>query len=126
VSESGATTPARWSLWGPERRPARPLWALLAVSIIVAAETFLDLSDEYPLYMSVIVIGVSAWLAVQAWRVRAIIGLLAVPLALPWVAQLAGGTWLSTPGAVFYLAHSLFAVFVAVAAYTYMAREAQE
>lgn len=126
MSEVGATTPPRWSVWGPARRPARPLWALLAVSIIVAAETFLDFSEIYPLYMSVLVIGVSAWLAVQAWRVRAIIGLLAIPLALPWVAQLAGGTWLSTPGAAFYIAHSLFAVFVAIAAYTYMAREASE
>ncbi len=124
MSDPGANTPLRWSLWGPVRRPAKPLWALLAVSLIVAAETFFDFSTGYPFYMSVIVIGVSAWLAFQAWRVRALIGLLAIPLSVPWLVQLVGGSWLDTSDALFYVAHSLFAIFVAVAAYTFMAREA--
>jgi hypothetical protein len=124
MSESEANTQPRWSLWGPQYRPAKPLWALLAVSLIVAAETFLDFSDVYPLYMSVLVVGVSAWLLVRAWKVRALVGLLAIPLAFPWVVQLVGGGWLSEPDALFYVAHSLFAVFVAVAAYTFMARKA--
>lgn len=124
MSDQAASQRPNWRLWGPALRSPKPLWGLLAVSIIVAAETFLELSEVYPLYMSVLVIGVAAWLAVQAWRVRAIVGILAIPLALPWLWQLLGGQWLSEPGAVFYIAHSLFAVFVAVAAYTYMAREA--
>ena len=124
MSDVDTPTPPPWSVWGPSRRPARPLWALLAVSIIVAAETFLELSEDSPGYMSVLGIGVAAWLAFQAWRTRALIGLLAIPLSLPWVVQLMGGQWLSSSGTIFYISHSLFALFVAIAAYTFMAREA--
>ncbi len=123
MSESRAHAPLPWSLWGRVSRPAKPLWALLAVSLIVAGETFLDFSPTYPLYMSVLVIGVAAWLSIRAWRRRAFVGLLALPLSVPWMGHLWGADWLSEQQAVFYTAHSLFSVFVAIAAYTFMARE---
>lgn len=52
-----------------------------------------------------------------------LIGGVGVLLALPWVGQLVGTGWMDDSTVVFFLAHSLFAVYVAIAAYTFMARE---
>ena len=123
MSETSANPAPRWRVWGPPLTTPKPLWALLTVSIIVAAETFIEGTGDYPLYMSVLILAVALWLAWSAWKARALVGLLAIPLAAPWFYQTIGGEWLSTQGVIFYLAHSLFAVFVAVAAYSFMARE---
>lgn len=116
---------ARWSLVGPVPKPAKPLWALLAISILVAFETFIQRPDNYPLYMSAGVIAVAGWLAYQAFAKRALIGGAGILLALPWLGQLLGTRWMDDSMVVFFLAHSLFAVYVAVAAYTFMARGAR-
>lgn len=111
-----------WSLFGAVKKPAKPLWALLAVSLVVAFETFLERQPPYPAYMSLGVIAVTVWLAVHALTKRALIGFVGVLLALPWVGQLFGAGWMDSSVVVFFLSHSLFAVWVAVAAYTFMAR----
>jgi hypothetical protein len=115
---------ARWSLVGRVKKPAKPLWALLAISLLVAFETFVQRPDNYPLYMTVGVIAVAGWLGYRAFATKALVGVGGALLALPWVGQLLGTRWMDESMVVFFLAHSLFAVYVAVAAYTFMAREA--
>jgi hypothetical protein len=113
---------ARWSLFGPVHKPAKPLWALLVVSVLVAFETFIQRPENYPLYMSAGIIAVAGWLGYQAYAKRALIGGVGVLLALPWLGQLVGTRWMDDSMVVFFLSHSLFAVYVAIAAYTFMAR----
>lgn len=113
-----------WTLWGAVQKPAKPLWGLLAVSLVVAFETFLERQPPYPAYMSVLVLAVTAWLTVQAVRKRAAVGLVGVLVATPWIGQLLGAGWMDDSVVVFFFAHSLFAVWVAIAAYTFMARGA--
>ncbi|MFZ9088085.1 MAG: hypothetical protein ACO2Z1_04350 [Pontimonas sp.] len=114
---------ARWTLFGPVKRPAKPLWALLAISLLVAFETFIQRPDNYPSYMTLGVIAVATWLGYRALRDKVLIGGVGVLLAIPWVGQLVGTRWMDDSTVVFFLAHSLFAVYIAVAAYTFMARE---
>ena len=115
-----------WSLFGPVKKPAKPLWALLAIALLIAFETFVQRPDNYPSYMTLGVIAVAAWLGYQSLKERAIIGMVGIALALPWVGQLLGTRWMDESMVVFFLSHSLFAVYVAVAAYTFMAREASK
>jgi hypothetical protein len=117
-----ADSHARWSMFGPFHKPAKPLWALLVISVLVAFETFIQRPESYPLYMSAGIIAVAGWLGYQAYLKRAVIGGVGALLALPWLGQLVGTRWMDDSMVVFFLSHSLFAVYVAIAAYTFMAR----
>ena len=111
---------ARWSWFGPAKKSVKPLWVLLAISVVVAFETFVEQTRAYPMYMTLGVIAVAAWLVYESLSKKAIIGLAGLIVVLPWIGQLLGTNWLGSSTVVFFLSHSLFAVYVAVAAYTYM------
>jgi hypothetical protein len=113
---------ARWSWFGPAKKSVKPLWVLLAISVVVAFETFVEQTRAYPTYMTLGVIAVAAWLVYESLSKKALIGLTGVVVVLPWLGQLLGTNWLGSSPVVFFLSHSLFAIFVATAAYTYMGR----
>jgi hypothetical protein len=117
---ASAHTPAPWSWFGPAKKSVKPLWVLLAISVVVAFETFVEQSGTYPTYMTLGIIAVGAWLVYEALTKRAIVGLAGILVVIPWLGQLMGTNWIDTSTVVFFLSHSLFAVYVAVAAYTYM------
>lgn len=112
----------RWTWFGPAKKSVKPLWVLLAISVVVAFETFVEQTRAYPTYMTLGVIAVTAWLVYEALAKRSIVGVVGAMIALPWVGQLFGANWLDSSELAFFLSHSLFAVYVAVAAYTYMGR----
>lgn len=111
---------ARWSWFGPAKKSVKPLWVLLAISVVVAFETFVEQTGAYPTYMMLGVIAVTAWLVYEALNKKALIGLAGLVVVLPWVGQLIGLGWLSSSPLMFFLSHSFFAVYVAAVAYTYM------
>ena len=113
---------ARWSWFGPAKKSVKPLWVLLAISVVVAFETFVEQTRAYPTYMTLGIIAVAAWLVYEALSHKALVGLLGVIVVIPWLGQLLGTNWLGSSPVVFFLSHSLFAVYVAAAAYTYMGR----
>jgi hypothetical protein len=114
---------AGWSLLGDRPQPSKPLWVLLAISLIVGLETFGDPTGSYPLYLVALVVVSAGWLASKAVVKRSLFGLLAIPLGAVWLNPLLGGEWFSSQGAIFFLSHSGYALYVALASYTFMARE---
>lgn len=113
----------KWSIWGVRPNVPRPLWALLAISLIVALETFGEPAIQYPWYMSALVLATAIWLSSQAFRRRALFGIVGPLLGAAWLNPLLGGSWFSEQGVLFFLPHALFALYVAIASYTFMARE---
>lgn len=117
-------TPApAWSWWGTRVEAPRPLWVLLAIALIVALETFGEPVAVYPWYMAALVLATSVWLGSQAIRRRSLFGVVGGALGALWLNPLVGGSWFSEQGLVFFLPHALFALYVAIASYTFMARE---
>jgi hypothetical protein len=123
INQSEKAPSARWSLLGERPQPSKPLWVLLAISLIVGLETFSDPTGTYPFYLIALVVVSAGWLASRALLKRSLFGLLAIPLGAVWLNPLLGGEWFSTQGPIFFLAHSAFALYVALASYTFMARE---
>ena len=123
TDQSEKAPSAGWSLLGDRPQPSRPLWVLLAISLIVGLETFGDPTGSYPFYLVALVIVSAGWLAAKAFVRRSLFGLLAIPLGAVWLNPLLGGDWFSSQGPIFFLSHSGYALYVALASYTFMARE---
>ena len=81
---------ARWSWFGPAKKSVKPLWVLLAISVVVAFETFVEQTRAYPTYMTLGIIAVAAWLVYEALSHKALVGLLGVIVVIPWLGQLLG------------------------------------
>ena len=110
-----------WSLRGAPVDKPRPRWVVLVLAVMVAFETFVERGDSYPLYRAVAVLASGAYVLFAGIQRKALLSLLAVPLAGLWVNPLIGGSLFTENGATFFLAHALYAVFLAVAGYTFMA-----
>jgi hypothetical protein len=113
----------QWSLLG--RRPAnpRPNIIALVVAFLLGFETFVAVANSYPLYMSFLALGASAWALVMGIQAKSLISFLFVPVALIWLNPLLGGDWFAEVGVTLFLSHSALAMLFAVSGYTFQATE---
>lgn len=111
----------RWTLRGPAVDSPGPSWAVLVLAFLVGFETLVERGDTYPFYLTVVVLASAAWLVFSGVRKKAILALGAIPLAALWFDSLVGGSLFVDNLVYFFVAHSLYALYLAVAGYTFMA-----
>jgi hypothetical protein len=113
----------KWSLLGTRPSKPRPNIIALVVAFLLGFETFVAVSDGYPLHMSVLALVASAWALVVGIRARALLSFLFVPVSLIWLNPLLGGDWFSELGTNLFLSHAALAMMFAVSGYTFQATE---
>lgn len=109
-----------WKLLGHYSSEARVSIAVSAIAVIFAAETFLNPGGNYEAFMSYLAFassGVAAW---RAYKTKALVGFLALPLSLVWLNPLLGGNWFDSISVIHFAAHAAFAMLFALYAYTFM------
>lgn len=109
-----------WKLFGNYSSEARVSFAVSAVAVIFAAETFLNPAGAYEQFMSYLAFATALVAAWRAYKTKAIIGFLALPLSLIWLNPLLGGDWFDTISTAHFAAHSAYAMLFALYAYTFM------
>ena len=93
----------------------------MVLAFLVGFETLVERGDTYPFYQTVVVLASAAWLVYSGVRKKAILALGAIPLAALWFDSLVGGSLFVDNLVYFFVAHSLYALYLAVAGYTFMA-----
>lgn len=111
----------RWTLRGPAIESPGPSWAVLVLAFLVGFETLVERGDTYPFYLTVVVLASAAWIVYSGVRKKAILALGAIPVASLWFDSLVGGSLFVDNLVYFFVAHSLYALYLAVAGYTFMA-----
>lgn len=109
-----------WKLLGHYSSEARVSIAVSAIAVIFAAETFLNPGGSYEPFMSYLAFasaGVATW---RAYKTKALLGFLALPLSLVWLNPLLGGDWFDTISVIHFACHAAFAMLFALYAYTFM------
>lgn len=112
-----------WTVLGKRPAKPRPNIIALVVAFLIGFETFVAVTDGYPLYMSFLALGASAWALVMGVRAKSLVSFLFVPVALIWVNPLIGGDWFAEVGTTLFFAHSALAMLFAVSGYTFQATE---
>ena len=110
----------QWKPLGNYAKDARVSIAVAAIAVIFALETFLNPAGAYEPFMSALAFAAAAVAAYRAFKTKAYLGFLAVPLSLVWLNPLLGGDWFDSVSQVHFLAHSAFAMLFAIYAYTFM------
>lgn len=111
----------RWTLRGPAIESPGPSWAVLVLAFLVGFETLVERGDTYPFYLTVVVLASAAWIVYSGVRKKAMLALGAIPVAALWFDSLVGGSLFVDNLVYFFVAHSLYALYLAVAGYTFMA-----
>lgn len=117
------TSKAAWSAFGQKWVKPRPNLTFSALAIIFAAQTFVPVEGEYPLYMCFIAWLSAAWVSWVGFQKRAWIAAFAIPVSALWLNPLLGGSWFDAVGIEFLLVHSALALLYALYAYTFLASE---
>jgi hypothetical protein len=112
-----------WSLFGVRPAKPRPNVIALVVAFFLGFETFVAVQDSYPVYMSVLALGASAWAVYQGIKAKALLSFVFIPVALIWLNPLLGGDWFSELGTNLFLSHAALAMLFAISAYTFQASE---
>ena len=113
----------KWSLLGKRPAKPRPNVIALVVAFLLGFETFVAVTDGYPMYMSFLAIGASVWAMVMGIQAKAYVAFLFLPVSLIWLNPLLGGDWFSVVGTTLFLSHSALAMLFAVSGYTFQATE---
>ncbi len=111
----------RWTLRGPAIESPGPSWAVLVLAFLVGFETLVERGDTYPFYLTVVVLASAVWIVYSGLQKKAMLALGAIPLAALWFDSLVGGSLFVDNLVYFFVAHSLYALYLAVAGYTFMA-----
>lgn len=112
-----------WTLFGPGLEKPRPNLTVAAVAIVFAAQTFVPGEGAYPTYMCFLAWISAAVITWFAYKKRAILGLLTLPVSLLWLNPILGGNWFDVVGLEYLLTHSALALVWAGCAYTFLATE---
>lgn len=111
----------RWTFRGPAIESPGPSWAVLVLAFLVGFETLVERGDTYPFYLTVVVLASAVWIVYSGLQKKAMLALGAIPLAALWFDSLVGGSLFVDNLVYFFVAHSLYALYLAVAGYTFMA-----
>lgn len=114
-------TTLRWTLRGPAVESPGPSWAVLVLAFLIGFETLVERGDTYPIYLSAAVLLSAGWLVYSGIKKKALLAFGAIPIAALWVNSLVGGTLFVDNLVFFFVAHSLYALYLSVAGYTFMA-----
>lgn len=109
-----------WKPLGNYAKEARVSIAVAAIAVIFAAETFLNPVGNYEPFMSALAFASAGVAGFRAFKTKAYLGFLAIPLSLLWLNPLLGGDWFDSISQVHFLAHAAFAMLFAIYAYTFM------
>jgi hypothetical protein len=113
--------PLRWTFRGPAVESPGPSWVTLVLAFLVGFETFVERGDTYPFYLSAAVIISAIWVVRAGIKKKALLALAGIPIAALWLDALIGGSRFVDDLVYFFVAHSLYALYLAVAGYTFMA-----
>lgn len=117
------TVETSWSWFGPKLTQPRPSWVFLVLAFLFAAETFIEFSSSYPLYMTLLALGASGWAVSIAIKKKARVGLLFLPVAALWLNPLFSGDWFNSLNTISFLSHAVLAILFGIAGYTFAAWE---
>ena len=95
----------------------------MVLAFIIASQTFVDNSGGYPVYMVALALVASVWYFYLARQARAIIGVGFLVSAAGWITALTNPGSFDQMSLVPFLSHSLLAVLLGVASYTFAASE---
>jgi hypothetical protein len=114
---------ANWTLFGNRPKNPAPSWVAVVLAFFLASQTFIQVGESYPLYMTLFALGGSAWMVFLAIQARAWFGFFFIPAALLWLNPLLGGDPFTSFTVLMFMAHAALAILFGVAAYTFAARE---
>ena len=109
-----------WKLVGTYRKDGRISVLVSSIAVIFAAQTFVNPNGNYEAFMCWLAFATAGWAAWQAYKTKAILGFVGIPVALVWLNPLLGGDWFSTVSVTFFFAHAAYAMLFAGFAYTFM------
>ncbi len=118
--------PTGWTIFGPKLSKPAPHLVPLVLAFFFAAETFLEISDIYPIYMSMFAIGGAAWAVQRGVQAKAYFAFVPLLISLLWLNPLAGGDLFNEMSAVFFIAHAALAMAFGVSGYTFWASERKQ
>jgi hypothetical protein len=110
----------RWKPFGNYSKDARVSIAVLAITIIFTAEVLLNPAGVYESFMSVLAFAAAGVAGFRAFKTKAYLGFLALPLSLLWLNPLLGGDWFDTIWQIHFAAHATYSMLFALYAYTFM------
>jgi hypothetical protein len=110
----------RWKPFGNYSKDARVSIAVSAIAVIFAAETFINPASAYEPFMSALAFAAAGVAGYRAFKTKAYLGFLALPLSLVWLNPLLGGEWFDTVSVIHFAAHSAYAMLFGLYAYTFM------
>lgn len=113
-------TKITWKLFGTYLKDGRVSVLASSIAVIFAAQTFVNPNGHYEVFMSVLAFVTAAWAGYQAYKTKAILGFLGIPVALIWVNPLVNGGWFDTVSVTFFFAHAAYAMLFALYAYTFL------
>lgn len=106
--------------FGHYRKDGRISVLASAISVLFAAQTFVNPNGKYELFMCFLAFATALWAAWQSYKTKALFGYLGLPVALIWLNPLLGGDWFNTVSVAFFFAHAAYAMLFAGFAYTFM------
>ncbi len=115
-----ADTNITWKLFGTYLKVGRVSVLASSIAVIFAAQTFVNPNGRYEVFMSLLAFATALWAGYQAYKTKAILGFVGIPLSLIWLNPLLGGEWFSTVSVTFFFAHAAYAMVFALYAYTFM------
>lgn len=93
------------------------------LAFIIASQTFIDNSTGYPIYMVALALIASAWFLYKALQVKALVGIGFLISGFGFLSALTNPGSFDQMSVLPFLSHSLLAITLGVAAYTYTATE---
>lgn len=109
-----------WTLLGHFQPKAKSSVFGLALSVIVAAETFGGHEQRYKVWMCFVILIASIYIAKQAISSLSIVGVLTALFSLVWIAPIIDSMIFYSVDAWFMITHSIFSLAVAVGAFSYL------
>lgn len=109
-----------WSLLGNYDRALKNSYFGYALSVIIAMQTFNKSGVRYSVWMSALFIASGAYIAKKALSGKSYLGIATALLSLVWFAPIISADAFYNINLNFMLAHSTFALSVAVGAFSYL------
>lgn len=112
-----------WTIFGPKLTKPSPHLVPLVLAFFFAAETFLETSAVYPIYMSFFAFGGAGWALQRGLQAKAYFSFVPLLISLPWLNPLVGGDLFNEMSPIFFASHALLAMAYGVSGYTFWASE---
>lgn len=109
-----------WSFLGNYDRTLKNSYFGYALSVIIAMQTFNKSGVRYSVWMSALFIASGCYIGMKALRGKSYLGIATTLISLIWIAPIISVDAFYNINLYFMLAHSAYALSVAVGAFSYL------